>query len=66
MKRLDQGHLYLKLGVPRLTCSGRKWNPGLCRKEPLEQLTNLLFGTYKKLIENPSYLFFNQRIRNSF
>jgi hypothetical protein len=29
MKRLDQGHLYPKLEVPRLTCLGRESNPGL-------------------------------------
>jgi hypothetical protein len=29
MKRLDQGHLYSKLEVPRLTCPGQESNPDL-------------------------------------
>ncbi len=38
MKRLDQGHLHLKLDVPGPTCPGRESNPGLGGKEPFEQL----------------------------
>jgi hypothetical protein len=39
IKRLDKGHLYPKLEVPRLTCLGRESN-WHSKKEPFEQHVN--------------------------
>ncbi len=46
MKKLDHGQLHPKLEVPRLTCPGQEWNPGLrdgrraLLKEQFAQLGN--------------------------
>jgi hypothetical protein len=62
MKRLDQGHLHLKLEVPGLTCPVRKSNLASAmggkhsRKEPFEQLVNTIEDIYISLtpfVRNP-------------